>query len=61
MRRINQVKEQVKTPSLAYEDIEKLLIQPFSKEILNIKAPDDFKMTTMEAYDSLFDPTNHLH
>lgn len=60
MRHINQVEEQVKPLNQAYEEIETLLNQPFSEEILTIKASDGFKMPAMEVYDGLSGPTDHL-
>lgn len=60
MRRISQVEEQVKGETQAYDDIETFLSQPFSEEILAIRALDSFKMPTIEAYDGLSDPTDHL-
>lgn len=60
MCHINQVEEQVRTPSQAYEDIEMLLSQLLTDKILASKVLEGFKMSAIKAYDGLSDPANHL-
>lgn len=60
MHRIKFIEEQVKMATRAYDDIKTLLSQLFTKEVLAINALDNFKMPTIEAYNGLSDPTDHL-
>lgn len=51
--RTKLVEEHVKTPHKTFDNIEVLLTQPFTEDILTAKAPNSFKMPIIDSYDGL--------